>query len=859
MRLRRAEKSKAPSKEPTKAAAQDKVPALAAFWLRGVLNVALILLLFVAAGFFALSKKDEANNLRQVESRSGMIARELDRGVKSLQERLRALADDLQLRELLRRGSLEELRAGEASLRHTIPGAQRVRLFKLGLGANNDSHTEPLSYAGLDLISQAERQRGVTLMEVHRLGSPEEHLAIAAPIFGEGESVLGVVHVSLPSTLLPSVENRDGDQGRILFQQRVGDQAVIVNSGEGEAAPPRLPVHEVPIKGTRLRVVAWVGGGDALDSGVLLIVVVGYLALVGLLALAMWLPLRSLRQALAMDYAGVVALVEDAVNRNPMRRLRCRLAETKPVIEVLTRMLRDLEPAREVAPQMARQDAPAVMDREPSVHAAPMRESRQLVGEETDEIVSDTSARVQPTLPPDSVPAEIFRAYDIRGIIDLDLTPELMRFIGLAVGTETADSGDRTVVVGRDTRNSSVELCEALVTGLRESGCDVLDLGIAPTPLVYFATQYQGETSGVIVTASHNPESYNGLKVVINGISLAGDRIKELRERILSGSFSSGDGRYQEGDLVGDYVGRVEKDVAIARTLKVVIDCGNAAASVVAPSLYRVLGCDLVELNCHPDAGFPQGRVPDPTRPECLKALQHAVVANGADLGLAFDGDGDRLGVVDSSGKVIWPDRVLMLLAADVLSRHPGTDVVFDVKSSKNLATEILRHGGRPVMWKSGHAPLKAKLQETGALLAGEWTGHIIFRERWFGFDDALYAGARLLEVLALDPRPSSEVFAGLPEAIGTPELFLHLPEGESEQIMQAVLAQSGRLEGFDLFTEDGLRAETPQGWGLVRASNTQPALVFRFEAEDDAELAKIQDVFRGIMERAAPELPLPF
>ena len=424
---------------------------------------------------------------------------------------------------------------------------------------------------------------------------------------------------------------------------------------------------------------------------------------------------------------------------------------------------------------------------------------------------------------------------------------------------EVTEAGDQTVIVGRDTRSSSMDLSESLVSGLRASGCDVLDLGVAPTPLVYFATRYQGDTSGVVVTASHNPESYNGLKVVINGRSLAGQEIKALRERIMAGSFSRGDGRYQFGDLVADYVGQVEKDVAIARTLKVVIDCGNAAASVLAPALFRALGCELVEINCNPDAGFPDGRPPDPTRPECLEALQHAVVSQVADLGLAFDGDGDRLGVVDSSGKIIWPDRVLMLLAADVLSRYPGTDVVFDVKCSQHLATEILRNGGRPVMWKSGHAPLKAKLQETGALLAGEWTGHIIFRERWFGFDDALYSGARLLEVLALDPRPSAEIFAGLPEAVSTPEFFLHLAEGESEAVMTAVLAQSSQLSGLELFTEDGLRAETASGWGLVRASNTQPALVFRFEADDEAELSRIQGLFRGIMERAAPELRLPF
>jgi phosphomannomutase/phosphoglucomutase len=457
------------------------------------------------------------------------------------------------------------------------------------------------------------------------------------------------------------------------------------------------------------------------------------------------------------------------------------------------------------------------------------------------------------------IPAQIFRAYDIRGIVDEELTAPLVHDIGRAVGTEAREAGDQTVIVGRDTRPSGKVLLDSLVAGLRKSGCDVLDLGVVPTPLVYFTTHYQGTTSGVMVTASHNPVNYSGLKIVVGGATLDEERISELRERILSKSFSEGDGKYRAGDLIPDYVDHVAKDVAIARTLKVVVDCGNAAAAVVAPQLYHALGCDLVELDCDPSAGFPDGRVPDPTRPECLEALQYAVVSQGADLGLAFDADGDSLGIVDSSGKIIWPDRVLMLLAADVLSRHPGTDVVFDVNSSHHLASEILRHSGRPVMWKSGHGPLKAKLRDTGALIGGERSGHIIFRERWFGFDDALYSGARLLEVLALDPRPSAEVFATLPEALSTPEFVLPLAEGESTRIMKAVIEQAKRLKGFDLITVDGLRVESEQSWGLVRASNTQPALSFRFEAEDEVGLSKIQYLLRRIMERAAPELELPF
>jgi phosphomannomutase/phosphoglucomutase len=414
-------------------------------------------------------------------------------------------------------------------------------------------------------------------------------------------------------------------------------------------------------------------------------------------------------------------------------------------------------------------------------------------------------------------------------------------------------------MVARDTRASSKGLAESLVEGLRATGRDVVDLGVGPTPLLYFATRYQGDGSGVMVTGSHNPPEFNGFKVVIGGATLEGEQIAALRERILEARFATGDGDYSLHDLKAAYINRIDEDVALARAMKVVLDCGNAAAAVVAPDLYRALGCEVIERDCDAQAGFPGGRVPDPTRPECLEALRQRVVAEGADLGLAFDGDGDRLGVVEASGKIVWADRVLMLLAADVLSRHPGTDVVFDVKCSHHLAAEILNRGGRPVMWKSGHSRLKAKLKETGALIAGEWSGHIIFQDRWYGFDDALYAGARLLEVLALDPRPTPAVFAAFPESLSTPELFLPLAEGEAERVMAAILELAPRLKGVKVNTVDGLRAEIESGWGLVRASNTQPTLAFRFEADDPVALERLKGLYRKLMQHAAPELTVPF
>jgi len=400
----------------------------------------------------------------------------------------------------------------------------------------------------------------------------------------------------------------------------------------------------------------------------------------------------------------------------------------------------------------------------------------------------------------------------------------------------------------------------ALMAGLRASGSDVVDLGVAPTPLLYFATRYQGDASGVMVTASHNPPDYNGCKVVLQGQTVAGDQLRAVERRVRQRDFvEQVPGGYQQRDLAPAYIDHIVADVTVARGLKLVVDGGNGAASLLAPALYRALGCEVFELNCDLAGGFPNGQVPDPSRAENVRDLSAAVGAKGADLGLAFDGDGDRLGVVDSDGRFIAMDRVMMLFAADVLSRNPGTDVIYDVKCTHLLAAEVLRSGGRPVMWQSGHSRLKAKVRETGALLAGELSGHVIFQERWFGFDDAVYAGARLLELLALDPRRSAEVFAGLPDALGTPELLLPLQEGEPQRIMGQVLALANRLDGVTVKTIDGLRAEFDGGWGLVRASNTQPALSFRFQGESQESLEMIQGLFRRVMERAAPGLTLPF
>ncbi|MCI0653940.1 MAG: phosphomannomutase/phosphoglucomutase [Methylococcaceae bacterium] len=455
------------------------------------------------------------------------------------------------------------------------------------------------------------------------------------------------------------------------------------------------------------------------------------------------------------------------------------------------------------------------------------------------------------------IPPAIFRAYDIRGTVDDSLTEDTVTRIGQALGSEARDCGQQTMIIARDGRLSSPRLSQALAKGVQSTGCHVIDLGLVPTPVLYFATHFLDSQSGVMVTGSHNPPNYNGLKMVINGDTLSLGSIQKLRDRIETSDFRSGEGSIESRDLIPDYVGTIIDDVQVGSPLKIVVDCGNGAAGKLAPVLFRTLGCEVVELYCDVDGNFPNHH-PDPGKPENLRDLIARVKAENANLGLAFDGDGDRLGVVDSSGKIIWPDRQMMLFAADVLSREPGADIIFDVKCSRNLSKEIVRKGGRPLMWKTGHSLIKAKLKETGAALAGEMSGHIFFKERWFGFDDALYAAARLIEILSADPRPSSEVFKDLPDSINTPELNLNREEGENFRFVERLQA-SNPFSDAKITDIDGLRADYPEGWGLVRASNTTPSLVIRFEAETPKALKAIQEKFRVAMTRVKSDIQLPF
>ena len=456
-----------------------------------------------------------------------------------------------------------------------------------------------------------------------------------------------------------------------------------------------------------------------------------------------------------------------------------------------------------------------------------------------------------------SVPAEIFRTYDIRGIVGRTLTPAIVREIGRALGALGRERGAPTFALGRDGRLSGPALSAALTEGLLSAGADAIDIGMAPTPVAYFAAHYLGCGSCVAITGSHNPPDYNGLKMVIAGGTLWGEDVQELRRRIEARKLSKGNGKRSTADVLDAYVERIASDVKLARPFRIAVDCGNGVAGMLAPRLYRRLGCEVEELYCEVDGRFPNHH-PDPSQPKNLRELIEKLKTGKSELGLAFDGDGDRLGLVAKDGEIIYPDRQLMLLAKDVLSRNPGAEIIYDVKSTRLLAPWIERHGGKPTIWKTGHSLIKAKLKETGALLAGEMSGHTFFKERWYGFDDALYGGARLLEVLSKE-KDAERALKGLPNAPSTPELHWALEEGEPHALVAKLQASKPFPGAERVLTIDGVRVEYADGFGLARASNTTPVIVIRFEADNLAALERIKRDFRAALQPLKPNAPLPY
>ena len=457
--------------------------------------------------------------------------------------------------------------------------------------------------------------------------------------------------------------------------------------------------------------------------------------------------------------------------------------------------------------------------------------------------------------PPHPLATEIFRAYDIRGIVDEQLSDAMLYHIGLAVGTQVKRNGENSIAVGADGRLSSPRLSQALMAGLADTGCRVLNLGAVPTPVLYFGVKTLGTASGIMLTGSHNPSNYNGCKIVIGGHTLANDSIIALYDLIKLQDYELGIGAIEEHIIDQVYRDRIDSDVKLARPLKVVLDAGNGIAGDIAPKLFKQLGCDVIPLFCEVDGNFPNHH-PDPGKPANLVDLQAAVAKHKADIGLAFDGDGDRVGVITETGQMIYPDKLLMLFAEDVISRNPRAEIIYDVKCTRLLEPFIQSKGGVPTMWKTGHSLIKSKMIETGALLAGEMSGHIFFKERWYGFDDGIYSAVRLCEILASTSESASAMFKRFPEDVSTPEINIQVTEEEKFDLVTQL--QSAHFPTGKVSTIDGIRVDYVDGWGLVRASNTTPVLVLRFEGQNQAVLQRIKEEFQHHLYAVDTKLTVP-
>jgi len=757
--------------------------------------------------------------------------------------KMEMLAKDAELVQIVQKGSPDEVKALEAEITYLFPSAIRVRILPPGLVEEDLNASPPIGHAAIDMIRLAETREEPPLTEVHQLRTPQQHINMVRRILNSnGRRVTGHLMVSIQYPMIQEALDRSQlARGYGEIWQVAGTEPVSLATRGDFALKIGSPAVKLEIPGTQWLVAYWVPKGGALQSfDMLLVIGGGAIVLFGLFMLVLF---RWFRRALVQDQTLLLGAIRDARGGKMQPDYDIRLRECGDTLTGIRRLAQSSRLA--VSDVEGTKSATAGADKDAGVQA---RES-----------LPDTSSFEVSAIAVEEVNIDpsIFRAYDIRGIVSTNFTPGVVYEIGRAIGSEAQTRGEQTVAVARDGRLSGPELLDSVTRGILSTGCNVKDVGQVPTPVLYFAAQYLDTRSGVMLTGSHNPPDYNGLKIVLAGETLSGAAIQGLRERIENNQLESGQGALEKVDVLPDYLEQIRSDVLVARPMRVVVDCGNGVAGEAAPALMDALGCTVTKLYCEIDGNFPNHH-PDPSKPENIADLIQAVKDAKADIGFAFDGDGDRVGVVDSEGNVIWPDRLMMLFAMDILGRNPGAEIIYDVKCSRHLAKIIRDFGGIPEMWKTGHSLIKARMKETGALLAGEMSGHIFFKERWFGFDDALYSAARLLEILSNDHRTSTEVFGALPDSINTPELNVPMEEGEPHRFIEQ-FTEATNFSDAEVSTIDGVRADFTDGWGLVRASNTMPVLVLRFEADSDEALQRIQGSFRDAMRSVKPDIALPF
>ncbi|WP_370592193.1 hypothetical protein [Reinekea sp. G2M2-21] len=820
-----------------------------------MLPIGIIVIALAAAAYLLVSTQAAPVNDRHRAALIDGIANQYEAYINNVLDQHNALMSQIASSPIvidqISIGDPAQLREAEQFIVSQIPNALTVHVFPVREAAQDNTSNPPLSFAGLDMITRAEQGQNLSI-EAHQYNGTAYLQSVKAVRNSSGRLIGTVAVAQSLEYLANQLGGIDGTKGNLLIEQQfegAPKQTLVTYGAKNTNELINLRLNN-PNWTLTFQPADELAFASILSTG---LIWVFFGALIIICILPILLTGQRLQLALRHDANTFAKLVQNLLTGQKSATSDFEFAIFSTLAKTINRMrmgrqgVKSNDPNQQASVLDLSISKPVNADEVENFDVPMMDGDADLLG-----MQQQPRAKAQI-----NVSEEIFRAYDIRGIAGQTLTNDTAMQIGLAIGSESYDRGEQTIIVARDGRLSSPELSQALIRGLAASGRDVIDIGVVPTPVCYFASEHLRVSSCVMVTGSHNPGNHNGFKIVIGGNTLAGDEIKGLFHRIENQNFLSGTGNTTTQDVSSAYLARVCDDVKAQRPLKIVIDCGNGVAGTLAPQLIKGIGCHVLPLFCDIDGNFPNHH-PDPSDPRNLQDLTRTVVETRADLGLAFDGDGDRLGIVTNSGKIIYADRLLMLLAKQVLQTNQGGTVLFDVKSSRRLKDLIIGFGGKPVMWKTGHSFMKRKMRETGAVLAGEMSGHVFYKDRWYGFDDALYTAARLIEILAGQNETIDTLFNELPQDLSTPELSIATSDERKFRVIEA-LQRNGQFSGGQVTDIDGVRVDFQDGWGLVRASNTSPKIVCRFEADNEASLRKIQNLFKQQLLGVDSQLQIPF
>ncbi len=845
---------------------EDKATQSLRYMLPSLLIALAGLLVASAVIWFSQSAHNAEQAQEQVESWGAAYTAAINQRLAFIQADTQSAASNPYLALVLKSNDPELKRSTERTLLHRASAIDAF-ISPAGQTAQDHNRNAPINFAALDLLQRAE-SGAQPQPEALQVG--QRWLLYSATKLSGAKSAGSLLIAYDAASVFKGLPVFANNQLQITLQQQFQNAPLQTLYSQGNM-PNNGTSYSFSTQHPNWTLVLTTPSSFAQQSSLLsaLLIAIGLAAL--FIVCALYFIHITIQRQLRADAQTLSLTIQDWAHGKSIKPLSLNMIELQSFAQNLTHNVQATpsKQAKKTAPidnddLTAGTDATALANNTKNniFNSSPTLDTDildiDILEEDLDVFGLDQASNsLQRTTAASDVPSSIFRAYDIRGIVGQTLTTDTAYWIGRAVGSESIANGEPGVVVGRDGRLSGPDMAQALIQGLLDCGCSVTDLGMVPTPVLYFATHVLEARSGVMVTGSHNPPDYNGFKIVIAGETLANERITALHTRIVNDDLSHGVGMLENVEMLDTYLEHIRNDIALAKPLRVVVDCGNGVGGVIGPRLLEALGCTVIPLYCEVDGTFPNHH-PDPGKPENLVDLIARVKSEQADIGIAFDGDADRLGVVTNSGDIIYPDRLMMLFAKDVVSRNPGADVIFDVECTRRLSALISGYGGRPIMWKTGHSLIKAKMKETGALLAGEMSGHIFFKERWFGFDDGIYSAARLLEIISLDSRNVDQVFSAFPVSHSTPEITVEVTDENKFAIIER-LQREAKWGDASITTLDGVRADYPKGWGLVRASNTTPMLVLRFEGDSPEDLAQIQALFREQILALEPDINLPF